>query len=222
MELLIDILKQYGWQALCVALFVFLLIELIKPIARKVIKQTNIRHTVYVAINYASTLGFSALLSLILKQSDKTFQLYGSAIIVVNILYPIIANLGLFNWIAGLFKELLAKTTENGAWKKVLSELAKKFGIDPEVADKIATKIEEEYLPKINADAEDFFKQYKDELILNIKQKLAGFVENGQLQTVAEELFKKLKESWVKSDPVEIEPDPEAVAVVEESKNNQE
>ncbi len=196
MDLLIELLKQYGWQAVVVAVLTIVLIECIKPLARKVIKKENARHTLYTALNYAFSLGLSAALAAILKRIDDVFTLYGSAILVVNILTPIVVNVGLLKWIEGLFKDIWQKTTEGGAWKKALEDLGEIFGIDTKILDDVATKIEEEYLPLIEAGKDIFFSENKEELILNIKQKLAGFIENGKLQEVAEGLFEKLKDSW--------------------------
>lgn len=196
MDLIIELLKQYGWQAVVIAVLTVALIECIKPLARKLIQKENARHTLYTALNYAFSLGLSAALAAILKRIGDTFTLYGSAILVVNILTPIVANIGFLNWIESLFKSLWQKTTERGAWKKALEDLGEIFGIDTSMLDAVATKIEEEYLPLIQVGKDIFFSENKEELILNIKQKLAGFVENGKLQEVAEGLFEKLKDSW--------------------------
>lgn len=197
MELL-DIITQYGWRALVVTIAVFALIECLKPVFRKLVPKENARHTIYTLLNFGFTLGFSALLSWILNEVNTLWSIYGASIIVVNISYPIIANIGFFDWISKLFGGLLEKTNEGYAWKRVVYELASQFGVDPSILDKIATKVEEEYLDKINAGAELFFGENVVELTLNIKQKLAGFVSNDKLQEVAELLYTKLKESWVK------------------------
>lgn len=196
MDLIIELLKQYGWQAVVIAVLTVALIECIKPRARKFIKKENARHTLYTALNYALSLGLSAVLAAILKRFGDTFTLYGSAILVVNILTPIVANTGFLNWIEDIFKSWQQKTTESGAWKKALEDLGEIFGIDTKMLDSVATKIEEEYLPLIQDGKDIFFSNNKEELILNIKQKLAGFVENGKLQEAAEGLFEKLKDSW--------------------------
>lgn len=196
MDLIIELLKQYGWQAVVIAVLTVALIGCIKPLARKFIKKENVRHTLYTALNYVFSLGLSAILAAILKRIGDTFTLYGSAILVVNILTPIVANTGFLNWIESLFKSMWQKTTESGTWKKTLEDLGEIFGIDTSMLDVVATKIEEEYLTPIQVGKDIFFSENKEELILNIKQKLAGFVENGRLQEVAEELFEKLKDSW--------------------------
>lgn len=195
MELLIELLKQYGWQAVVIAVLTIVLIECVKPLARKILKQENARHTVYTVLNYAISLGFSAALAAILGRFDDVFTLYGSAIMVVNVLTPIVVNIGLLKWIEGLFSDLCTKISD-GSWKKSLKELGAVFGVDTKILDEVATKIEEEYLDLIKAGKDIFFSENKEELILNIKQKLAGFVENGKLQEVAEGLFEKLKDSW--------------------------
>lgn len=195
MELLIELLKQYGWQAVIIAVITIVLIECIKPLARKILKQENARHTVYTVLNYAISLGFSAALAAILGRFDDVFTLYGSAIMVVNVLTPIVVNIGLLKWIEGLFSDLWTKISD-GSWKKSLKELGAVFGVDTKILDEVATKIEEEYLDLIKAGKDIFFSENKEELILNIKQKLAGFVENGKLQEAAEGLFEKLKDSW--------------------------
>lgn len=197
MELL-DIITQYGWRALVVTIVVFALIECLKPLFRKFVKKDNVRHSIYTILNYGFTLGFSALLGLILNELNNLWSIYGASIIVVNLSYPIIANVGFFDWLAKVFGGLLEKTNEGYAWQKVISELASQFGVDSNILDKIATKVEEEYLDKIKAGAELFFGENAVELTLNIKQKLAGFVSNEKLQEVAELLYTKLKESWVK------------------------
>ena len=195
MELLIELLQQYGWQAVVIAVLTIVLIECVKPLARKLLKQENARHTVYTVLNYAISLGFSAALAAILGRFDDVFTLYGSAIMVVNVLTPIVVNIGLLKWIEGLFSDLWTKISD-GSWKKSLKELGAVFGVDTKILDEVATKIEEEYLDLIKAGKDIFFFENKEELILNIKQKLAGFVENGKLQEVAEGLFEKLKDSW--------------------------
>lgn len=197
MELL-EIISQYGWRALLVAIAVFTLIECFKPLFRKIIVKDNVRHTVYTVLNYGFTLGFSALLVLILNEMTTLWNIYGASIVVVNISYPIIANIGFFDWLAKLFGGLLEKTNEGYAWKKVISELASQFGVESSILDKVATMVEGEYLEKIKANAKLFFGMNAVELTLNIKQKLAGFVSNEKLQEVAESLYNKLKESWVK------------------------
>lgn len=196
MELIIELLKQFGWQAVVIAVLTVVLIECIKPLARKFLKKDTVRHTLYTTLNYAFSLGLSAALAAVLKRIDDIFTLYGSAILVVHILTPIVANTGFLNWIEGLLKEVWQKTTENGAWKAVLEDLGAIFGISPVMLDAVATKVEEEYLPFIQAGKSLFFSENKEELILNIKQKLAGFVENGNLQEVSESLFERLKDSW--------------------------
>ena len=195
MDLIIELLQQYGWQAVVIAVLTIVLIECVKPLARKILKQENARHTVYTVLNYAISLGFSAALAAILGRFDDVFTLYGSAIMVVNVLTPIVVNIGLLKWIEGLFSDLWTKTSD-GSWKKSLKELGAVFGVDTKILDEVATKIEEEYLDLIKAGKDIFFSENKEELILNIKQKLAGFVENGKLQEVAEGLFEKLKDSW--------------------------
>lgn len=195
MDLIIELLQQYGWQAVVIAVLTIVLIECVKPLARKILKQENARHTVYTVLNYAISLGFSAALAAILGRFDDVFTLYGSAIMVVNVLTPIVVNIGLLKWIEGLFSDLWTKISD-GSWKKSLKELGAVFGVDTKILDEVATKIEEEYLDLIKAGKDIFFSENKEELILNIKQKLAGFVENGKLQEVAEGLFEKLKDSW--------------------------
>lgn len=196
MDLIIELLKQYGWQAVVIAVLTVALIECIKPLARKFVKKENARHTLYTALNYAFSLGLSAVLDASLNRIGDMLTLYGSAILVVNILTPIVANTGFLNWIESLFKSLWQKTTESGAWKKALEDLGEVFGIGTTMMDVAATKLEEEYLPLIQDGKDIFFSENKEELIMNLKQKLAGFVENGKLQGVAEGLFEKLKDSW--------------------------
>lgn len=196
MDLIIELLKQYGWQAVVIAVLTVALIECIKPLARKFISKENARHTLYTALNYVFSLGLSAALAAILKRMDDVFTLYGSAILVVHILTPIVANTGFLKWIEGIFKDIWQKTTESGAWKKAVEDIGQIFGVDTTMLDAVATKIEEEYLPLIQAGKDVFFAENKEELIANMKQKLAGFVENGKLQEVAESLFQKLKDSW--------------------------
>ena len=196
MDLIIELLKQFGWQAVVIAVLTVALIECIKPLARKFVKKENARHTLYTALNYAFSLGLSAVLEASLNRIGDTLTLYGSAILVVNILTPIVANTGFLNWIESLFKSLWQKTTESGAWKKALEDLGEVFGIGTTMMDVAATKLEEEYLPLIQEGKDIFFSENKEELIMNLKQKLAGFVENGKLQGVAEGLFEKLKDSW--------------------------
>lgn len=201
MDILIELLKLYGWQALVVALCVFAIIELIKPHIRKIVVKDSVRHTIYTLLNYILTLGLAALLTFVVTGNiDGLMHLYGTAIVVVNILYPIIANVGFFDWISKVFKEVFKKVIEEGAWKKIVLDLANKFGLDLEVIEMIIIKIEKEYLPTIcncEGGAEAFFDKFKAELILNIRQKLAGFVENGKLQEVAEALFDKLKDGFI-------------------------
>lgn len=196
MDLIIELLKQYGWQAVVIAVLTVALIECIKPLARKFVKKESARHTLYTALNYAFSLGLSAVLEASLNRIGDTLTLYGSAILVVNILTPIVANTGFLNWIESLFKSMWQKTTESGAWKKALEDLGEVFGISTTMMDVAATKLEEEYLPLIQDGKDIFFSENKEELIMNLKQKLAGFVENGKLQGVAEGLFEKLKDSW--------------------------
>ena len=196
MELL-DIITQYGWRALVVTIAVFALIECLKPVLRKLAKEkckTHYLHFVKLWIYF----GFLGIAIVDFKRGYTLWSIYGASIIVVNISYPIIANIGFFDWISKLFGGLLEKTNEGYAWKRVVYELASQFGVDPSILDRIATKVEEEYLDKINAGAELFFGENVVELTLNIKQKLAGFVSNDKLQEVAELLYTKLKESWVK------------------------
>ena len=196
MEVIWDLVINHGWQAVVIALFTFIAIECIKPLARKLIKKENIRHILYVGCNYAFTLLFAFLLSLILGDVATTFKVFAPAIVVVNVLAPIISSAGFWNWLEGVIAEAFEKYTENGAWKKALRELVKACGVDEKILDMVATKVENEYLPLIKKGANIFLNENRDEFILNIKQKLAGFVSNEKLQEVAEKLFDKLVESW--------------------------
>lgn len=197
MELL-DIITQYGWKALLITILVLTSIELLKPLLRRVIKNEQGRHSVYVILNYLFTLLFTTLLVWMLGALDTVWSVYGASIIVVNISYPIVANVGFIGWIRSLLGTLLEKTSEGYAWRLVVEELSKQFGIDSDVLDKVATKIEEEYFDEIKENAELFFTGNKEELVLNIKQKLAGFISNDKLQEIADTLYIRLKESWLK------------------------
>lgn len=201
MEIILDLLKQYGWQSVVVAVITVVLIELIKPFARKFFKNEKVRHTLYTALTFVFCLAVTSAMAAIMHQMSEVFTLYGSSMTVLLVLTPIVANTGFLNWIEDLFKGLF----ENGNWKKAMKELGKMFGVDVSILDKVATKVEEEYLPLIKECKDAFFVDNKEELILNIKQKLAGFVENGRLQELAECLFEKLKNSWTSGKSIERE-----------------
>lgn len=196
MDLLLELLKEYGWQAVIIALLTFVLIECVKPLARKFIKQSNIRHVVYTGLNYLISLGLTCVLAAILHRFNDWYTLYGSAIVVINILGPIISNAGFWTWVERLIGDALSKSSERGAWKKAMKELGTAFGVDAAILDTIAAKVEDEYLPLIEKGAELFFTENREELVLNLKQKLAGFADNGKLQELAESLFEKLAGSW--------------------------
>lgn len=196
MEVIVNLITQYGWQAVLVAVLALAFVEIFKPLIRKGIKSESGRHTLYTVISYVSALGFTAALAAILHRIGDLFNLYGSVVIVLGILTPVVINTGFIKLIEDSCGALWAKLSENGAWKKVIKELGKKFGIDESILDTVATKIETEYKPFIDAGAQAFFTGNKEELVLNIKQKLAGFVENGELQSLAESLYTKLAESW--------------------------
>ena len=199
MELLLSIIEQYGWQSLVVAVCTFALIECIKPLARRWIIRVNVRHTLYTALNYIFTLGGAALLMLILGMTDRIFTLYGTSIIVVNILYPVIANAGFFDWAGGIVKSIAKRFFDSGEWKKVVADLGQRFGIDEYVLTVVLDKFEAEYGSKLKAGAKEFFDNCESEIILNLKQKLAGFVESGKLQESAESLLRTVRNFWVVS-----------------------
>lgn len=203
MDLLIEIIKQYGWQATVVSMFVFATIECIKPFARKAISKSTARHSLYMGLNYVLTFGYSVALTLILGRFETVLQLYGSSIVVVNILYPIIANVGFFDWVSGLFRDFFAKKSELGSWKAAIKSVATEFGIDQAMLNTVATKVGEEYKQLIADGAESFFTENQTELVLNMKQKLAGFVDNEILHEVAEHLFTALWGNKVVSKSVE-------------------
>lgn len=196
---LIDLLLDYGWQAVVVSLLSLTLVEISKLWVRKLVKSANVRHVLYTALSWVFALGFTAALSAILKRLEGLWSLYGAAFTVTTILGKLCADAGLFNWIETQIKSIWESMTENGKWSKAIREVGSALGVDTVVLDSVATKVEEEYLPLIEAGAELFFNNNQEELTLNMKQKLAGFVSNEKLQEVAEGLFKKLKESWVSS-----------------------
>ena len=200
MELIIELLVKYGWQAVVVAVVSFFLVECIKPLARKVIGQKNVRHTLYWVLSYAFALGLSAGLAAILGRFGDWLTLFGSAAIVVGVLAPVISNVGFWDWIEGIVGKLWSKIKDVKSWKFSIATLAKTFNVDLSTLDTIATKVEEEYKALLEGDASSFFASNTDELILNIKQKLAGFVDNSKLQEAAEGLFNALKDSWVQTD----------------------
>ena len=178
MELLLSIIEQFGWQSLVVAVCTFTLIECIKPLARRWIIRVNARHTLYTALNYIFTLGGAALLMLILGMTDRIFTLYGTSIIVVNILYPVIANAGFFDWAGGIVKSIAKRFFDSGEWKKVVADLGQRFGIDEYVLTVVLDRFDVEYASKLLAGAKEFFRDNEPEILLNLKQKLAGFADN--------------------------------------------
>lgn len=202
MEVIWNLIVEYGWQAVVIALFTFLSIEGIKPIARKYIKKDNARHTLYVGCNYVFTLAWSFVLALILKDTSNTFQIFAPAMVVVNVLGPVISNLGFWNWIEGVVEEFVGKITDRNIWKKGLKELVANFGIDASILEGVAKNIENEYsevIPDIKENSEEFFKNNEtaeDNFVANIKQKLAGFVSKEKLDDASKQLFDKLFASW--------------------------
>ena len=122
--------------------------------------------------------------------------------IVVNVLGQVISNLGFWNWIEGVIGEFVGKITDKNIWKKCLKELVTSFGIDASVLNAVADNIQDEYkeiVPEIKKDPEEFFKNNESastEFIMNIKQKLAGFISGEKLQEASEQLFGKLVSSW--------------------------
>lgn len=202
MEVIWNLIVEYGWQAVVIALFTFLSIEGIKPIARKYIKKENARHTLYVGCNYVFTLVWSFALALILKDTPNTFQIFAPAMVVVNVLGPVISNLGFWNWVEGVVEEFVGKITDRNIWKKGLKELVANFGIDASILEGVAKNIENEYsevIPDIKENSEEFFKNNEtaeDNFVANIKQKLAGFVSKEKLDDASKQLFDKLFASW--------------------------
>lgn len=209
MELIWNLIVEYGWQAVVIALFTFLSIEGIKPVARKYIKKENARHTLYVGCNYAFTLVWSFVLALILKNTANTFQIFAPAMVVVNVLGPIISNLGFWGWIEGVVTEFINKVTDRNIWKKSLKELVANFGIDAAILDGIAKNVENEYsevIPDIKENAEEFLKnntKAEENFIANIRQKLAGFVSKDKLEDASKQLFNKLFAIWTNKKTVE-------------------
>ena len=197
MELLLSIIEQYGWQSLVVAVCTFALIECIKPLARRWIIRVNVRHTLYTALNYIFTLGGAALLMLILGMTDRIFTLYGTSIIVVNILYPVIANVGFFDWAEGIVKSIAKRFFDSGEWKKVVADLGQRFGIDEYALTAVMDRFDVEYASKLLAGAKEFFRDNEPEILLNLKQKLAGFADNKYLQELAERVLVVIRSSWV-------------------------
>lgn len=202
MELIWDLIVQYGWQAVTIAVITCVLIELLKPLVRKLVKNKNIRHVLYYVLRYVVALGLTAILALILHRLGDLFELYGPAMVVVNVMGQVFSNIGFFEWIEKNCSNIWSKVTESGIWRKAIKEVGSAFGVDEALLDTIATKVENQYLPLIEAGASAFFTDNKEELILNLKQKLAGFVSNDKLQELAETLFKKLAASWKVDDTV--------------------
>lgn len=202
MEVIWNLIVEYGWQAVVIALFTFLSIEGIKPIARKYIKKETARHTLYVGCNYVFTLAWSFVLALILKNTSNTFQIFAPAMVVVNVLGPVISNLGFWNWAEGVVEEFVGKITDRNIWKRGLKELVANFGIDASILEGVAKNIENEYsevIPDIKENSEEFFKNNEtaeDNFVANIKQKLAGFVSKEKLDDASKQLFDKLFASW--------------------------
>ena len=196
MEVIIDLITKYGWHAVVIAIATFALVECIKPLARKFIQKENLRHVFYILCTYAFAFGLTYAVAAIVKRVEDALSLYGSAMLVINVLCPIITNIGFFEWVESILGELWDKVSENSAWKKAVTELGNSFGVDSDILDRICTKIEEEYMPLIKEGAEAFFSGNKEELVLNIKQKLAGFVDDDILQDLAESLYSKLADSW--------------------------
>lgn len=196
MDVIWDLICSYGWQAVVIALFTFTLVECIKPLARKFIKKENVRHVVYIACSYVFAILLSLVLAAILGNVKDTFTLFAPAIVVINVLGQIISNAGFWNWLENAIAESWAKMTESGAWKKALKELSNLFGADTKVLDAVADKIEAEYDTLIKAGKNEFLEENKEEIVSNMKQKLAGFVDNTKLQEIAEGLFSKLVEAW--------------------------
>ena len=197
MDIIIDLLTKYGWQSVVSAVIAFLLVELLKPLARKFITKKPIRHTLYWLLSYVFSLGLTVGLAAILGRFDEWISLYGSTVIVVSILAPLISNVGFWDWIEGIVADLKVKLSDSKVWKNALKALASSFGVDTSVLDKIATMIKSEYEQYLSSDAKSFLDSNSEELVLNIKQKLAGFVDNDKLQDAAAGLFAAIKDDLV-------------------------
>lgn len=193
MELLIDLILKYGWQSVVVAVLTFFLIELIKPLARKLISKSEFRHTLYYILSYPVALGWAAGLAFVLGVFESYLTLYGTAMVVINILSPFISNIGFWDWIEGIVKDVISKLTDFSSWKKALNLVSTTFGVDCSTLSAIVVKLALEYPDLSSVDAGKFISENAEELVLNLKQKLAGFVDNEALQDAADALFDALK-----------------------------
>lgn len=94
------------------------------------------------------------------------------------------------------FAKVTKYFSEKVDWKKALKAFGKKYNIDTTLTDVIATAIENKYLDQINADAVKAFAENEATMIVEIQNKLTGFVNSGDTKEIATGIFGMLRDAW--------------------------
>lgn len=94
------------------------------------------------------------------------------------------------------FNKVVKLIAEKTNWNKLLKQFGKKYNIDTKLVDIVATEIEDKYLKNTDTTELEVFEKDESEIILDIHNKLGGFVETGKLDEIASGVLLILKESW--------------------------
>lgn len=94
------------------------------------------------------------------------------------------------------FNKVVKLIAEKTNWNKLLKQFGKKYNIDTKLIDIVATEIEDKYLKNIDKSELEIFERDESSIILDIHNKLGGFVETGKLDEIAAGVLLILKESW--------------------------
>lgn len=119
------------------------------------------------------------------------------------------------------FKKFIAWISEKIDWKKSLKKFAKQYNIDSKIVDYVADAIEDKYLKNIDTADVKIFEENEGSMILDIHQRLSGFVATENLEEIAKGVYNLIKEAWIPSKETVKQEQPEVIEEVTEEKSDE-
>lgn len=186
------------WSILMIFIVVILMIP-INMLYKKIMsteKLSRLRKTIAMITNYAICIGVIA---------SATAIVYKETIITATYLFANAVTLSfcsqtIWEFIKLIrdygFSKVMVLMSENLEWKKYLKDISKKFNIEEDIIDAIATLIEEKYLAEIETDALKAFVNNEKLMMQNIKTQLSSFAKAEDLNDLTMAVFSALKNSW--------------------------
>lgn len=197
-----SLFDTFGWWSIALITATVVIMIPVNLLWKKLMKKENLSRlrkiTSFLSVYVVALILVSAITAIFSKGSFNDFgYLSGSTLAlgfcaqVIWELIKIIRDYG--------FNKFIVWASEKIDWKKSLKKFTKQYNIDSKLVDYITDAIEDKYLKGVDVADVKLFEENESSMLLDIHQRLSGFVSTENLEEIAKGVFNLLKDAWIQS-----------------------